>query len=456
MVFVGNAQAQTCPEPADAAAVKRWRDTLIGAGAPAQSTAEKIRSCFGSEVESQPACVRPLTEYTNRLLSEGRATGPERLILSSAADLPEELRGPGGSVILPENIERIAARKGWMSVAYQTKSSGGFDEPPNLYLLALPNLNDRAIDVYLQVSPWHAVRAGGPVNGLQQSLTIITVDRSKRPPEGEARLLKRVAGRTGYQWSAPVEPTQCMECHTNPLRPISPVGYNSLNPFSTANSTALESELPMDEATAAKVQAINDRMVIPGLRWVKQSAHLRIGPVNHTASFPGGVSPDLLPWGWAPPNSPTRTDEFLRRCSQNPGRTSFTGFGRRRVTIEAPTESERQVDLARVRKAMNCYSCHNNEFRGALHSQMSYEELFFKIAVDRTMPPFDGEIGHDGLPDELTKYERVVLFNCLVSERKEHSVQAAWREQKPWLTARACEPRAATLAPALTASESQR
>jgi hypothetical protein len=82
----------------------------------------------------------------------------------------------------------------------------------------------------------------------------------------------------------------------------------------------------------------------------------------------------------------------------------------------------------KVAESMNCIACHNGSERGLIHSEFDANELLFKIVVDRTMPP----------NSDLTKDERLALYNCLLEEFNDPKVKESWTKKEQWLTRETC------------------
>jgi len=194
--------------------------------------------------------------------------------------------------------------------------------------------------------------------------------------------------------------------HASPLRTISPVGYRTTN----------GSETLMNAADTRKVDEINS-MMIGAMDW--GSVKLPDGTVVRR-----GPEISSQPYGWAPPNSPTRTDAYLQSCSTSQNQFNYRAFGE--YSLNTQMSPNPPVNLNRLKSEMNCVNCHNGSVRGKLHAGFSFSEIEYKVLVDRSMPP-----GAD-----LTMNERMALLSCLRAEFASNTV--AWKQSGEWLRKEAC------------------
>lgn len=390
--------------------------------------AEAFSRCFPSEV---PACLKAAKIHNDTKRYQSSIpqynTDPAHLVegltLSSEKELPPEFlvkdsagKVKSGLVAIPPNILELSKSKGWKAVAYKTRSTGGFDAGPNLVLVAIPGADK---DIYLQISPrpeanFHDLvnepypQPGTNLSQGQDTLTIITVDKRANPPVGQLRRMHFDTVREGYTWDNNTRVEGCLGCHASPLRSISPRGYLVTH----GNEKRMK---PEDERT---VTEINQMMTVEGLTWGK----LKVQGVETNR----GPEADSHPLGWAPPNSETRTDEFIRQCAQSLTVRDYVAISRD-YAHQFRMSPDLKLNTAKIRAAMDCVQCHSGRIRGPLHEGFSQDEVFFKIAVDKTMHP-----GSDLSPDE-----RMALYNCLKAERL--VVRDAWRTSGEWMTRSVCE-----------------
>ena len=422
-----HAQIQCPANVNDGAALTSYRDNAIeamvasGSSVGVTNVRQSLRSCFPAGV---PSCLKEVeyhATYSSTPSFNDDSSGESRnLVLNSERDLPPEflVRNSNNEVVsgvlrFPPNLMQLAKQKGWKAVSYKTRSTGGFDTAPNLTIVAIPGATK---DTYLQISPppdnspGAATRthtSGDPSKG-QNTLTVISVDKSRNPPVGELRLMHfdEIAG--GYRWQNNTTSQSCISCHTTPLRPISPIGYLTTN----GNDPRLSRE---DERT---VTEINEMMQVRNLSW----GHFG----DPETSRRRGPSPSSQPLGWAPPASHTRDEAFIRECSSNLQPVNYTGFGG--YSFQAKPGTNETVDWRKISQAMNCVKCHNGEVRGTIHEGYSPREVQFKVLVDRSMPAQQGF--------ELNMSERLALLKCLNAERAE--VAPKWKTSGEWMRRATC------------------
>ncbi len=409
--------------------LKNWRESLVKdvLNKKHKQVLQQLDACFSN---SLPSCLADLAEFAQTLSnSDWQPQYPtcDNSILSSVNDLPpeliEEVKGEK-FIRFPANLEALAKAKGWKTALYKTRSSGGFDGSQLLYLLVIPGTKENGMkEHYLQISPPSGVnrpqddptavaRDNNPHIGLK-TLTIISVDRSQKPPVGQLKRMYKEQSANLYSWSSQLESFGCIKCHTVPLRAISPVGFGQLNP----------PEIAMSKEEQDNIRAINEMMNIPDLSWGKCVSNNRVwsmGPSLHRA-----------PTGWAPKGSPTRKKDFIENCvsttRKNLNFRSEMGYFK---TFSLSQDFEKKVDRDRIVKAMNCIECHDNSKRGYLHADFSTQEITFKVLVDRSMP-----LGFDNMSID----ERMVLLNCLQEEKKELTEKGTWTNSGEWMKRRFCE-----------------
>ncbi len=409
-------QLIACPINNKGATIAAWREAAIAkiAEGNQQVVIDSMAACFPT---TMPKCLNATKEYAQEITIGRQPTTPTPLTLKSELDLPSEFRpkDADGNVIpgivkIPDNIFEIAAEKNWKVVDYKTRSTGGFDGSPNLVLVVLPNWPQPNQDVFLQISPPQDL--DHPANGADPkpnprttvglgTLTVITADKTVNPPVGQLRLMH--GDDSKYQWNNLLQAGSCTSCHSVPLRSISPRGFGHVN-----------WENRMTEADQALVSEINQMMKIENFSWGTDQN-----------GYPLGAPTYYHPYGWAPANSPTRTEEYVKNCFNNRQDNFYMGFGNYQVQTQKNPEAQ-MSDWTKVRNAMNCVDCHNNKQRGYLHAGFSFDEMIFKVVVDRSMPP----------DSDLTTDERLAVINCLRQEYDE--TDDAWRKAGSWMKKMSC------------------
>jgi hypothetical protein len=424
-----------CPVDGKAATLTAWREKQIaklvgGESDGPDKVLADLKACFFNQV---PKCMKGLESYAHEkntrggYPSGGTDEGSEGAfaanILKSEKDLPPEFlakdasgRVIPGEVKIPENIMEIAKRKGWLTTTYKTRSTGGFDNAPNLFILVIPGERK---DIVMQIQlptggdnydPVVTLPAGHAVTG-QNTLTTITVDKTVTPNVGQLQLHNKDYDGNNYKWSKNVrDGGDCISCHASPLRPISPVGY--------VNTTGREQ--PMTRQHQAEVDKINEVLARDRVVWGSYTSE---GKEYHR-----GPPRDSQPLGFAPKDSPTRKEEFLRNCASGIGESTFSGFGAYEAALPAVDTSK--IRWNKLAAAMNCTTCHGQgKVRGALTSHFSSSEIRFKVLVDRSMPEDE---------DDLNMDERLALVACLEAEREEPSVRDDWQQGGRWMKGVAC------------------
>ncbi len=388
---------------------------------------ESIAACF----PKVPKCLEAVDSYAEEKLTGKAPSGePSPLMLKSETDLPPEflVRDANNKIIpgqvqIPPDIFELAKTKNWKVLDYKTRSTGGFDGSPNLVLVVVPNYPKSNQDIYLQISP--AADANHPDNGADPKpdprstkgltfLTVITADKTLNPPVGQLRLL--MGENAIYNWSNDLQAQDCARCHTVPLRAISPRGYDFVN-----------WEKPMAAEDQLLTKEINTMMHIQNFSWGRDSEGKALGAASH-----------LQPYGWAPKESPTRAKEYVSKCFDERLLTSnlpiegekvpvhtYLGFGD--YTVKTVKSNEAALtDWVKIKNSMNCYGCHDGKTRGVLHDDFSFDEIEFKVLIDRSMPP----------NIELSTDERLALIQCL---RKEHNDNALpWQKSGQWMKKVSC------------------
>lgn len=413
-----------CPTTVQARQLIDWREVLkkkvLEGKAPEVLGA--IKKCYS---DTPPACYDDLIYYANTQANPSAYAGSSSgffetadLTIKGTIDLPIELQAKdqSGAIIpnqvsFPDNILDVAKAKGWDALLYKTRSSGGFDSAPNLFILGISTPDK---DIFLQTSPHPDASPSddptpNPRNGnfakAQNTLTVITVDKTKTPAEGQMRIMRKAYGTDNYQWDNTINISSCTSCHTTPTRSISPRGYLTVN----------GSEKRMTPEQEEMVDRLNNKLGQPN-SWGKKvidGVEVRFGP--SMASFP---------LGWAPANSETRKEEFMKACATERKSSDQYGFGGYQASFKMNTPPE--INYPRLAEAMNCVRCHDGSSRGPMHEGYGRDNVEFKILVDRSMP--------HGM--ELNGDERMALVNCLYREREK--VKSIWRETGPWMTKASC------------------
>jgi hypothetical protein len=430
--LAGGPPAVACPSDMSGDSIEDWRDNAVKAIIAGNNSgvSASLNTCFPSQ---KPSCLSDLAYYNQQQAaaasgaggqySSGYGSDPnEYKTLTSENDLPPEFlsKDESGSVIpgsvkIPEGILELAKSKGWKAANYKTRSSGGFDNIGNLTNLTIVAVPGATKDIFLQISPPpdggdpnNPNPVGNPAHG-QNTLTVITVDKTKTPPLGQLRLMN-ADGRGGYQWNNNLRSEDCTTCHASPLRSISPRGY----------LTANDNEQRMTPEQERNISEINNMMVVPELKWGSQMVggrEIRRGPRM-----------DSQPTGWAPQNSETRKEAFITQCAQNASSIYYSGFGYSYNAQPTGPAGARNINWQKVATAMNCVDCHNGKVRGFLHEGFSQPEIHFKLLVDRSMP---------FASDNLNMDERLAVVNCLRQERS--VVRDRWRQSGSWMKSQFCE-----------------
>ncbi len=434
-----HAASLKCPESQADDDMDSWRSAALekALGGKYGEVSDAFKNCFP---QGAPRCLKAVEEYvemkkypdlnSNLYKSElrpaqiGYIETPLKLepvtplTLQSEKDLPKEftVEGKPGLIRFPPNILKLAKAKAWKALAYKTRSSGGFDQSPNLVLVAIPG---RDKDIYLQISPNYIApmvetandpypEAGVDLSKGLKTLTIITVDKRKSPPEGQMREI--VDYGDGYKWTNKLSSQTFIGCHTKPLCAISPSGYL----INQGNEKRMK---PEDEKS---VQEINDMMLVEGLSWGAVSVD------GHEVQR--GPYVDSQPYGWSPANSEeTRSPEAIKQCAQSQRPIAYSDVTQDLNYKFQPSGDPTRINAKHIANAMNCIQCHNSKIRGFLHDQFQESEIKFKILVDKSMPP----------GAELNDDERIALYNCLIAEKDHWS--ETWIKTAPWAKRENCQ-----------------
>lgn len=447
-----------------------WRDQLaelILKGEPDQAR-RAVEDCFGIGYEKIPACLDDAYDYAmfkifsppddKSLIKEIEEASVLHNPIQKVFDLPEEFwvpdpKKPGqynpDRIQIPANIEKLAAERGWYFLPYRTRSAGGFDQAPNLVLIAIPNYQGKPLDIYIQISPpteglstsWLNPRFDPKVTPYhigQDSLTMIMVDRSKNPPEGFLKVNKK-SGQPTWEFSKKGASSSCISCHTSPALPISPRGYLKTNTISILNEFYKEEKMS-DEDTKTTMYINNMMTSVKNMAWARGYLEKTIDGQKRMVRFRTGPLMDSQPYSWAPPNSSTRKSEFLQKCISDTSFTAYTGLGDYTLVFNKPSNFVEVVKPEKVKAFMNCMSCHNGITRGYLHDTFDFSQIRFRVLADQSMPPFSGHFEEDGSLFEPNLNERLALTHCLSEEHRDKSVREAWKKSGAWMKRQACFP----------------
>lgn len=273
-------RASDCPAPNKPKSIENWRDSLADKVVNGEvSEAQKsLESCFGTDYRKHPSCLAGVGDYINSKAYS--PSGPElnllmseQAIIKSPNEFPKEFLGKdledrplNNTIMIPKNIDELAKKNGWTSLLYRTRSTGGFDIAPNLSIVAIPNLGGKNIDAYIQISPppnaadsqqeSNVSKSAVPPHLGQNHMTIITVDKNQNPPIADLRLLIRAPNSNAYSWSNTLKSSDCSGCHSNPLRPISPRGYDHKNIFYSGNFPNGTKETDLSEENQRKTKPL--------------------------------------------------------------------------------------------------------------------------------------------------------------------------------------------------------
>lgn len=440
-----------CPTPKDAKALTEWRSSAISKIVNKEyvQVQSDIKECFEDKI---PSCLSDMNYYVDHKINgplsseEMDSLYEDKMTIKSESFLPKELlltdssgEIKPGFVKIPENFYEIAKEKKWLAAGYKTRELGGFDDSNNLFIMAIPSAER---DTVLQLSiakdatPFASIldpiarpHDGNVTRGFA-TLTIITVDKTKNPPVGQLRLLKKDYNQENtYIWSKntnTIGSRSCVGCHATPFRAISPVGYKNVNNL-TLQGGSMGNEMRMDPEQASTIEKINEILSRPGVTWgsaVKNGREIRFGP-----------DIDSQPWGWAPANSITRQKEFIEKCSSERQPIFHMSRAGSHYRVDLKPNTEAPISWEKVSNAMNCVSCHNGKTRGVIHSGFAPSTIAFKIAVSREMPESDDP--ENPLPPDLNADERMALVWCLKKEKE--TVAEEWKKSGAWMQRTKCK-----------------
>tara|TARA_B110001454_G_scaffold106457_1_gene100204 strand:- start:43883 stop:45295 length:1413 start_codon:yes stop_codon:yes gene_type:complete len=445
----------TCPTDKSGKSLTDWRTAAIqklvtsnASFTPFTEVQSDLKECFGEKV---PSCMSDLKYYAHYKPNPISSYNVDEIYnksmeLQSENFLPKELTVSNvvgevikGYVKIPANFHELAKEKNWLTTSYKTRELGGFDSSNNLFIMVFPSeKRDTVLQLSVAKDANPFASAFDPVirphNGNMTQgfdiLTMITVDKTKNPPVAQLRILQKDPTQENtYFWNPATTNTSgaraCISCHASPFRAISPVGYKFTNHIKTDFFNG--EEKPMDAEQKAMTDKINEIMNRPGVSWgstEKDGREIRFGQ-----------DIDSQPWGWAPPDSPTRKKEFIEQCASE--RQAIIGSSRAggHYRVELNPDINAPISWEKISKAMNCVSCHNGKNRGVIHNEFSPSTVAFKIAITREMPESDDP--ENPLPPDLNADERMALVWCLKKERTQ--VAQAWKESGWWMQRSKCK-----------------
>lgn len=456
-----------CSELAQAGSIQTWRNNIaaqLGSGSlSGDDAAVQIRQCFPARV---PQCVQRTLNFAER--DDLAPSGSD----GTLADVPQK-RPPDeirdivpGKYWIPDNIEQIAAEKGWTSVRYKSRHAGGFDgDTPNLLMVYVPGDKvdppvafDRWLNFPLPKDddepamglPQHPRPKFGPPsraayaepNDFPGTFTMMSLDRAGPGVEPQVYFqMFRRGNDASFTPGGAVDVGGCVSCHPNGLRAISPLGYHV---------RAGEERLPDQDWKA--VEYIN--------RMMEESVGYKAAGWGRGVSQ--GVSKPLyraergpIMGPARPVNGISRTREFIMGGTLNG--QQLAGCYNRRTVIEirdiffrAPgsyvpnyrfsLSATPSIDPEKVIAAMSCEGCHVNGQRWPLNDDTSISQVQFKILGDQSMPlgmhmnPLDPGNDTGEVVDLLTPDERFALVNCLEAE-----FQLEKSKPREWMTQESCQ-----------------
>lgn len=443
----------------------------------AENLALTIERCFPAEV---PACLKRLHAQHQLTIPGAREDVTEAAVERAMRELPAELASPTqpgaynlfqGSPATRDflDIEEIARVKGWPTVRYKSRHSGGFDtETPSLLMIRVPGASreppvdyDQYINVALpadsdeggsqsSVDPVPRARVPGPKEYRQEregkrfllfwrravtypsTTTIVSVRRRQgdRPAKVVFGMYNRTSGSSEFMNAGAQSAGSCVGCHPNGLREISPLGYHvRAEEVARGQVKPPENWLAVREMNNAMMMSNGARVVSWGNR---VDANGKSRPRMDPSAFGPAYGPlrpltrsiERDPNGGERVVFPTRTQAFIDSCAVRQSQYELKDiFGRSpgKDNVYKLTREPR-VDWQKVKTAMNCASCHNGSIRGTLNGQTDFATIAFKILVDQSMPfgahrsPFETESGAGPVEDDLNPNERIALTNCLQAE----------------------------------------
>ncbi|RZA07373.1 MAG: hypothetical protein EOP11_07885 [Proteobacteria bacterium] len=388
-----------------------------------------------------------------------------------------------------KDAEQIAKEKGWPVVRYKSRHSGGFDEgTPSLLMIHVPGAQrtppvdyDQFINIALPADPEDLnadlksadvkpiPRAAIPTKeqyekttGMEmpRTTTMVTVQKGK-PGEPSRVFFDKFNRRRGTNIFTAEKSQQvlssCYSCHPGGLRAISPLGYS-------VNHDQIGQGQTMADEMWKKIQAMNgamnsmQRYRSPDYGSILDAKGKARPAVNAEGMGPlyGALKPlnrkvITKPDGTKEITYPTRSKDFIMGDGAGNGgcATSQETWNLRDIFMRAPGRDNSYTvnrtlptDWQKVKKAMNCASCHNSALHGPLNAQVDFSTIAYKVLVDQSMPLLHHQnpLEHGGgnsVQDSLNLNERIALVNCL---RDEFEIERT--KTKEWLTEVSCAPKA--------------
>ncbi len=440
--------------PATPETLTAWRDAALATMPAANADVVKnINTCFPTDV---PACLKRPLGYLTR--NDIASASLDPAIGDVPARLPPpELLSPGAEGLkyfVPPDIEAVAKAKGWPSVRYKSRHSGGFDSQTSSLLMVYvpgdtlnPPVNfDRWLNFALPADtgadaltplpqaqlPTVENFANEQTSGADypRTFTMISLDKATddQPAEIYFQMFSRNGTNTGvYIPQSNSGVSGCVNCHPNGMRSISPLGLHV---------RAGEAQLPEDAWNAAQLineamdDDVNGRLVSwrgaqvdgkfksfmkPEAFWPIMGATKPINKVSRSQAFiMGGTLPD----GTTTPGC------YKRRATVRVTDIFGRPPGQKNIYTLSPTP---QINWQNVRNGMLCETCHNNRNRYAINERTDSSTIDYKILVDQSMPlgahqdPLEQGSATEPPVDTLTPDERIALANCLQAEMAEEA-----------------------------------
>lgn len=455
--------------------IAAWRNAAalaLQSGASESTVAGFIRQCFSAQV---PSCIQPSLDYATR--NDLAAAGSDRTAETSPQKQPPAAflapAANGLEYVIPADIERTAANNGWPTVRYKSRHAGGFDgDTPSLLMVYVPG--DK-VSPPVNFDRW--LNFATPVDSVQTALTplpqaalateedyappsfgqnlprvftMVSLERrsGNRPAEVYFQMFDREANGSKFtpRGNSDVA-SDCVSCHPNGLRAISPLGLHVRRgePALPDRDWKAAEEINKAMDLAAGGKAISWRTAVES----SGSASVR-RPFFNPASQ-GPILGPVVPLNEAG----SRSKEFIMGTSLPNGQLVGGCFNTRKtvrvvdIFRRAPglnniysLSAAPNVRWEKVRDSMKCASCHDNVVRGGINATMDMSQVDFKILVDQSMPlgahvnPLEQESGQSTTPvrDDLTGDERIALANCLAAEFDLEKVQL-----QKWLTQSSCQ-----------------
>ncbi len=474
----------TCASITAAGGIANWRNqhaaSLIDGSETEAAVAADVDLCFPTEV---PKCVERIKGYAIKDdIADSEFDGSFATLAQKQP--PEELRDPenASGYWIPDNIEEIAAQKGWTTVRYRSRHAGGFDsDTPNLMMVYVPGdkvtppvkfdrwLNfplPRDYDDSASLDSLDPTPTMGPPsraaylapNNFPSTFTMVTQDLDNSLPLVSTRVYFQMFGRNDegptFMPRGIVDLAGCVSCHPSGLRAISPMGYS-----------VRSGEKSLSKQNWDSVELINRKMIESANNLPPKWGDALVDGVSkpfYRADFMGPIL-----GASKPANGFSRTKEFImggqiagrqfsgcyktqpsRNITDIFGRTPGMGPNNRaalspEALLPQPLLTS-VIDPQKVINAMNCEGCHVG---GASAERKRWPlntfntQVAFKILVDQSMPmgahtnAFNESHTLGQSTDALNSDERMALANCLEAELAEENTQ---ENTLTWLKQESC------------------